>query len=145
MILRSKAIEGALIYFYPVIDTDVRLDCSDRSFLLSTVDSRGRLMMTDLSAVFCFILAAFLVILGSKAIKGAASASHFIIGFGVRPDLRRIMLKDRANSTISLKRKKKGCQDRREVSRAQNSWHANRGQHFTGAWDSLSRAPQTIH
>ena len=106
MILGSKSIEGASVYSYPVIGTDICLDCLDRSFLSSTVNSRERLIVTDLSAVFCYILVAFLVILVSKAIKKEASAFYFIIGFNVRPDLRRIMLKDRVNSTIPLKRKK---------------------------------------
>jgi hypothetical protein len=77
------------------------------------------------------------MILGSTAAEGAAFSSHFIAGTGVHLDLRRIMLEDRAYGPVPPKNKKK-------VAKTKYSWHANRGPHFTGGWDSEHDAHTTI-
>jgi hypothetical protein len=59
-----------------------------------------------LSAVFCVVLAAFLGILGSKAVGGAPFSSYFTVGTGVRLDLRRIMFEDRPYGVVLRPQKK---------------------------------------
>jgi hypothetical protein len=63
--------------------------------------------VTDLNDVFCFVLTVFLVILGSTAAEGAAFSSHLVVGTGVRLDLRRIMLEDRAYGPLPHENEKK--------------------------------------
>ena len=62
-----------------------------------------------LSAVFCSVLAFFLIIFRSEAVEGAPFYSQIVLGTGVRLDLRRIMLKDRPYGVILLFREKKGA------------------------------------
>jgi hypothetical protein len=69
-----------------------------------------------LSAVFCSVLAAFLVILGSKVAKGAPFSFQIVLSTGVRLDLRRIILKDRPYG-VHLQKKIIWCQDRKNLAR----------------------------
>jgi hypothetical protein len=121
----SRAIGGAPVCFHPVPDTDISLDCSEELFLSSLISCKEVLIVTDLNDVFCFVLTVFLIILGSTAAEGAAFSSHLIAGTGVRLDLRRIMLEDRAYGPVPPKNEKK-------VAKTKYSWHANRELYFTG-------------
>jgi hypothetical protein len=106
--------------------------------LSSLISFKEVLIVTDLNDVFCFVLTVFLIILGSTAAEEAAFSSYLIAGTGVRLDLRRIILKDRAYRPIPPKPKKK--LPRPQISaKTKYSWHANRGPHFTGGWDKGSK------
>jgi hypothetical protein len=65
--------------------------------------------VTDLNEVFCFVFAVSLIILESEAAEGAVVSFHLVVGTGVRLDLHKIMLEDRANSIILPKKGKKGA------------------------------------
>jgi hypothetical protein len=91
-------------------------------------------IVTDLNNVFCFVLTVFLMILESTAAEGAAFSSYLVAGTGVRLDLRRIMLEDRAYGPVPPKPKKKLPRPQTSA-KTKYSWHANRGPHFTGGWD----------
>jgi hypothetical protein len=107
VILGSRAIGGALVCFHPVSGTNIRLDCSGRSFSSSSIGCRRVPIVTDLNDVFYFVLTVFLMILGSTAAEGAVFSSHLVVGTGVRLDLRRIMLEDRAYGPIPPENEKK--------------------------------------
>jgi hypothetical protein len=75
-----------------------------------------------LSVVFCSVLAASLVILGSEAAEGAPFTSQIVLGTGIRLDLRRIMFRDRLFGVVLLHCKKTqslgtlmGCRFHRRV------------------------------
>jgi hypothetical protein len=89
---------------------------SGRSFSSSSAVSGRGLIAIGLSAVFCSVLAAFLVILGSEAAEGAPFSSQIVLGTGVRLDLRTIMLEDRSNGVVQIK-KKKERQERKVLAR----------------------------
>jgi hypothetical protein len=124
------AIRGASVCFHLVSDADISLDCSEELFLSSLISYKEVLIVTDLNDVFCFVLTVFLIILGSTAAEGAAFSFYLFAGTGVRLDLRRIMLEDRAYGPVLPKNEKK-------VAKTKYSWHANRGPHFTGGWDTM--------
>jgi hypothetical protein len=63
--------------------------------------------VTDSNEVFCFVFAVSLSILESEAAEGAFVSSHLVVDTGVRLDLRKIMLEDRANSIILPKKEKR--------------------------------------
>ena len=94
---------------------------SGRSFSSSSMDAGRGLTAIGLSAVFCSVLAVFLVIFGSEAAEGAPFCSHTVLGTGVRLDLRRIMLEDRPYGVDPSKKKKWGA-------KTAKPWHANRAQ-----------------
>ena len=85
--------------------------------LISGISGRG-LITIGLRAVFCSVLAVFLVILGSEAAEGAPFSSQIVLGTGVRFDLRRFMLEDRRNSVVHA--------ELGEINaKTIKSWHAN--------------------
>jgi hypothetical protein len=59
----------------------------------------------DLSAVFCVILAAFVGILGPKAVEGAPFSFYLTVGTGVRLDLCRIRFEDRPYGVVHFPEK----------------------------------------
>jgi hypothetical protein len=71
------------------------IESLERFFLLSLMLLERELITIGLSAVFCAVLAVFLVILGLEAADGAPFSSYVVLGTGVRSDRRRIMLEDR--------------------------------------------------
>jgi hypothetical protein len=82
--------------------------------LSSRASGRGPTVI-GLSAVFCSVLAVFLVILGSKDAEGAPFCSQGVLGTGVRFNLRRIMLTDRPYGVVLAVQQKIECQDRQEI------------------------------
>jgi hypothetical protein len=64
--------------------------------------------MIGLSAFFCSVLAAFLVVLGSETAEGASFSSQIVFGTGVCFDLREIMFEDRSSCAVHAEL---GCQD----------------------------------
>jgi hypothetical protein len=117
VILGSRATGGAPFYFHLVSGTNIRLDCLGRSFLSSSIGLGRVPIVTDLNDVFCFVLTVFLVILGSTAAEGAVFSFNLVVGTGVRLDLRRIMLEDRAYGPVPPKNEKKVAKARKTAPR----------------------------
>jgi hypothetical protein len=107
VILGLRAIRRAPVCFHPVLGTNISFNYLEELFLSSLINFKEVLIVTDLNDVFCFVLTVFLIILESTAAEGAAFSSHLVAGTGVRLDLRRIMLEDRAYGPVLPKPKKK--------------------------------------
>jgi hypothetical protein len=60
------------------------------------------------------------------------------VGINLRLDLRKIMLENRPYGTIPLKIEKKRLPRPQDSAKTTDSWHANRGQHFTRGWDRIT-------
>jgi hypothetical protein len=80
--LGSKAAEEAFFCSYPVSDTDVGIDRLEGSSLLSLIGFERGPAVIYLSEDFYFVLAFFLVILGSKAAEEAVFSFHLVVGDG---------------------------------------------------------------
>jgi hypothetical protein len=130
VILGSRAVEGSPSYSYPVLSSIIRLDCLEELFLLSLISFRRVSTVKGFNAVFYTVWAIFLMSLELQAVEGASFSSRLVIDTDIRLNSRKIMLINRPCSIIPLKIEKK-------VAKTANSWHANRGQHFTRGWDSL--------
>jgi hypothetical protein len=127
------------VCFYSVSGTNISLDYLKELFLLSLISYKEILIVIDLNDVFCFVLTVFLMILESTAAEEEPFSSYLIVGTGVRLDLRRIMLEDRAYRPVPPKTKKKLPRPQ-TTAKTKYSWHANRGPHFTGGWDKKNGA-----
>ena len=67
----------------------MRYTCLGMALSSISIGSRTRLIIGGLRAVFCFVLAVFLINLALKTIKEAALSSHNTFGFRARLDQRK--------------------------------------------------------
>ena len=82
----------------------------------------------SLNTIRYSVQAVFFVIFESLVTLGAPLASHIVLGFGMRFDLRKSMSEIDLNGEIHQKVEKRHA-------KTQNAWHAKKAHLIDGAWD----------